>query len=103
MLLIDKKLLLLFKIILHASFVGLFKTKHKKLFWFILYASYIMATEERYHILRIISVAYHEERNHFVFNHRYSFDIIIRALNQVQLCIANMACCVGPASPCDIF
>ena len=77
MLLIDKKLLLLFKIILHASFVGLFKTKHKKLLWFILYASYIMATEERYHILRIISVAYHEERNHFVFNHTYSFDIII--------------------------
>ena len=66
MLLIHKKLLLLFKIIFEASFVGLFKTKHKKLFWFILHVSYIMATKERYHILGIISVVYHEELNHLI-------------------------------------
>ena len=65
-LLIHKKLFLLFKVILEASFVGLFKTKHKKLFWFILHVSYIMATKERYHILGIISVVYHEERNHLM-------------------------------------
>ena len=65
-LLIHKELLLLFKIILEASFVGLFKTKHKKLFWFILHDSYIMDTKERYHILEIMSVIYHEERNHLM-------------------------------------
>ena len=64
MLLIHKELLLLFKIIPEASFVGLFKTKHKKLFWFILHDSFIMTSKERYHILGIISVVYHEERNH---------------------------------------
>ena len=43
-----------------------------------------MATKERYHILGIISVVYHEGAKSLnVLNHTYSFDIIIRALIQV--------------------
>ena len=84
MLLIHKELLLLFKIILEASFVGLFKTKHKKLFLV--------------HFTRFLHYGYQRALSYFgnnvsglsrgakslnVLNHTYSFDIIIRALIQV--------------------
>ena len=70
------------------------------MFWFILHASYIMATKERYHIFgNNFSGLSRGAKSLNVLNHTYSFDIIIRALIQVQLCTTNKADCVGTALP----
>ena len=58
-----------------------------------------MATEERCHILGIIPVVSNEERNDLLCSIMHThFDILIRALIQAHLCIANVADCLGPAS-----